>query len=590
MSTQVYEEVLNLEVEQLEATPLLPKGPHREAYPFPYLTRSGNRANVETPVLTLENDFLLCQIAPTLGGRIVHLLDKRTGAAIIPEPKSLDIVSAGPRGAECRAGLRWRVHAERLNDLGPVDFQVIEPSGEDDPAGVWLHELVQGSELSVHVGIFLAPGVARINFELRTFNRSFEPILIDPCFLCEGSDYQVVGASRTDAAYSNGEGAGLAMTYEPYQARGAVETGEGAVRFRRFPHRGKHLAPRQLDTWKGVLVPISGLSHLDAIGEAVALAVDEHKLSLQVSQPLASAKLVVQHESGAPVEARIDAKVGETITLDLPRVESGIRGIALIDSDRNTVLQWEPSNPYIPQAPHAQAQANPSLPFFAAAAQGFSEPNAEAVLINSSHELGLRSASFSGLGILAARKEEFEDAAALFDDSLLYNAEDHLTWWAKAAVKRHLGEDEEECHELLNAHYLAPLEPVLRAEAFFRQPASSDGQAFLKRYAEDPGALIEVACLLYETRLFGDLERWAAAALGLRNVAMLRYIRADAMIQMGTMLAEAAGEISAASKLPINPPYPWRNTELAVLERLSQRFSNDKHIAELLALGLWGKL
>jgi hypothetical protein len=182
MPVQVFEDVLDLDIELLEATPLVAGGPHRESYPFPYLTKTGRRQVVSVPILVVENDFTSFSVAPTLGGRIIHLVDKRTGLEIIPKPERLEIEEGSSRGAFCEYGIRWSIFGERQNDLGPVDFMVVEPDSDEEGGGVWLHDLAVASWVSVHVGLFLAPDSADIRFEIRSFNRSAHSDHIRPNF------------------------------------------------------------------------------------------------------------------------------------------------------------------------------------------------------------------------------------------------------------------------------------------------------------------------------------------------------------------------------------------------------------------------
>jgi len=588
MSTQVYEDALDLDLELLESTPLAVDGPFASSYPFPFLSKTGNRQTVTTRTVVIENDVLTCTLAPDLGGRIVHLLDKRTGAVIVTPPNHKGLLEAGPRGVEAREGIRWRAITERHNDLGPVDFQLVEPNGEGDPCGVWLHELVSGSPVSVHLGLFLAPGSAEIHFEMKTFNRALSSAPISPQFLFPADLSRLVRSGRIDAWYDDRRDVGLGVLFGPAQVRGVSALDADSVRVCRFPGGAGRLGPRQLDTWTGALLPLSGLGGLDAIGERCALAHDDAGIRISYSRPPGSAKLVLQSETGATVEARLESHMGVPLRIGKPEMESKIRGFAVLNDQKEELVRWEAGVEY--DDVRASEPVREDYPFetaFFQAVQDLGEVD-ENGLLSAAQELGLKAAALSAFGLIALRQERFEDAAALFDDSLLYNAEDHLTWWCKALSLRHAGDESPESQELVNAHYLAPLEPALRAEGFFRQPDAVDGSALIKRLAQDADALVEVACHLYEWRLYSDLARWVQAALQHRDVPMLRYLLAEAMFQSGKMPSEAANEVRLASGKPINPPYPWRPAERAVLESLGKRFPGDRRIAELLALITWG--
>ena len=99
---------------------------------------------------------------------------------------------------------------------------------------------------------------------------------------------------------------------------------------------------------------------------------------------------------------------------------------------------------------------------------------------------------------------EFSRAEERLEEALLFNGDDPLAWWLKGAIRRHLG-SLEEGPELPNAHYLAPMEPVLRAEALFTQPEgeSSEPNALILPLADHPDLLAECALRLLEAGLFG---------------------------------------------------------------------------------------
>ncbi len=205
MPVQVFEDVLEIDIELLEATPLYAGGPHRESYPYPYLTKTGKRQLVSVPILVVENDFTLVAVAPTLGGRIIQLLDKRTGLEVIPKPERLDVKEGGSRGVQCDYGIRWTI----LNDLGPVDFMVVEPESDGEGGGVWLHELRVKAYVSTHVGLFLAPDSADISFEIRTFNRSHHSASASPSFLFPLPFEQSLSGPRVEAVFDAQRNVGI---------------------------------------------------------------------------------------------------------------------------------------------------------------------------------------------------------------------------------------------------------------------------------------------------------------------------------------------------------------------------------------------
>jgi tetratricopeptide (TPR) repeat protein len=186
----------------------------------------------------------------------------------------------------------------------------------------------------------------------------------------------------------------------------------------------------------------------------------------------------------------------------------------------------------------------------------------------------------------AASEGRYHDAHRDIEQALLFDAEDHLAWWSQAVLARLMGSDEEEAGVLLNAHYLAPLEPALRAESFLSQSAmmGKEPSSILRPLAESPEQFVEVACLLLDMGLYDQATRWIDEALRHGDLAMLRYLQAFAYLSASRMSVDAAEQVAAAGRLPFGPPLPWRDIEGVALRFLRDRFSADSTLASYLEL------
>jgi hypothetical protein len=100
-----------------------------------------------------------------------------------------------------------------------------------------------------------------------------------------------------------------------------------------------------------------------------------------------------------------------------------------------------------------------------------------------------------------------------------------------------------------------------------------------------PDDLIEVACLLLEHGLPDEATRWIDEGLRHHDLAMLRYLQADALLTHTRMDAEAGQHLMLASQAQL-PPYPWRHFEWTALQRLGNLFPSDARIAQLNAFRL----
>lgn len=297
------------------------------------------------------------------------------------------------------------------------------------------------------------------------------------------------------------------------------------------------LGPRLVDNWEGVVIPTlevpRGTSPVGAILERAFLP------TVRVE----GARLLIQDPAGQTLEARADLVPG--CSIDLPEFQA----LQIRDAHNQVVAEWP-------------------------------LPDLDPTLLALQRDLlhpDRRAATLVALAYRAIAQDDCARARQLVDDALGLNQEDHLAWWLRAALSR--GESQD---DLPNAHFLAPFEPVLRAESFFAMAVNErDPSPLIAPLADDPDALVEVAVRLGEAGLVDDLARWIDEALRHREVPMLRYILADALLAKSRMAVEAADHVARVAKAPINPPYPWRPYERAVLDRLGERFPEDARLAEL---------
>src|SRR4029077_12774767 len=121
MGIEAYEATIELTIGSVEAEAPRAGGDacHRHAYPYPVLTTTSRVTTTTFRSFVIENALLKATVIPALGGRIVGLLDKRTGFDIFP-PGPLMPETGSPRGAYLRYGVQISHGVEdRANSLGP---------------------------------------------------------------------------------------------------------------------------------------------------------------------------------------------------------------------------------------------------------------------------------------------------------------------------------------------------------------------------------------------------------------------------------------------------------------------------------------
>ncbi|MBX3119844.1 MAG: DUF5107 domain-containing protein [Fimbriimonadaceae bacterium] len=591
MATEIFEDAIELEAGTLEAIYPTPENLGL-CYPYPQLRVAGRTAGMSFRTLTLENPYLRVTVVPDLGGRILSFFDKRTETEILPQPKPLSAASGGPRGAELTAGILVDIGtAGRMNAMGPVEYQIRDQVEEDESPYLILHELVAGLGVSWHATLTLPPDRAELHLSVKVQNRQLLPVHCKQgllAWLSESS--QALSQANSSVVFSPDLNCGLGLHYADAFFE-SVEAIEGRLRLNRSAEH-ELLLPRQSDTWTVVLQPVSKLSSLEAWSSEAAICLNEGKLSVQSVAPRAGAKLLVGTEAGESFEAAVDLYPEKSTTLDIASMPL-LAAIAIRDSDKNDLLVADLSSPPNQLSAKPLGLASPSAALNAFAKPdpgsrealvlaGITDKNPESTILGLNIP-GLQSVCRLSLALEALRQKRHEEALVWLEDAISYNAEDHLIWWLKATVKRIHGLEEEEDQDLPTAHFLAPLEPALRAESFLRQPQThgKEPNPIIKPLANHPEAMIEVACLLLEAGLDEEAMRWMDEARRHRDEPMLRYLQAWSLLSKTRMAVEAADLVLGASGKPLEPPYPWRPIEKTAIRELSARFSDDPRLSQL---------
>lgn len=575
MPSQVYEETIELTIGLLEAEAPDSSRPELFApsYPYPRLSATGKTERRTFRLLVLENEFLSAGFLPELGGRLAVLLDKRMGTQILSASEA-GCVAGGPRGIELPLGLQLRLDRrhDRRNSLGLVEAQLV-PGDEGEGSAIWFFEIDQGSGLTTHWRFTLPPQRAELIVEVRGFNRMHTALPYDPSLSCRIDGEAYLWPLEGAAVYNPKARAGLAFWPITEPLDSAAYEGRLAVcRFARGLH--KLLAPRQLDVWQLRVQPLSGLEGLTGASTEAAIHLGM-SLQIQSVERRTGHKLLVLDPNSQALESPIELHPEHLEDIELPFAPSGV---AILDAAKQTILKFELPLERLTEWSAVVADAHPpaELP------TGLPD----VALRRACFEVALRAQAHLQLGLRRLADGKPEQADSELESSLLYNAEDHLAWWAKAMAARLSGQGDDERAELLNAHYLAPLEPALRAEGFLSQPQTAEKQAsaLLKPLDDAPEHFIEIACLLIECGQMSDAARWIDEALRHADLQMLRYLLAWCHLKETGMAFEVARELKAASDKPLTPPYPWRPIELQALGDLSKAFPDDDRLRQVLKL------
>jgi hypothetical protein len=329
-----------------------------------------------------------------------------------------------------------------------------------------------------------------------------------------------------------------------------------------------------VDTWTLTLTPYSGLMSFAKASSDLAASLSESEITVQSSVHLNGHKFLILTSDGQTLEAPAEIYPEHLVRIESAKFPSPPVGFAVLNPSKEEILRIdqrspEPTKgkPHLPRRPEHNAWISPGL--------GRDE------LIDATFDISQRHLAYAYLAFRELAQQEWNKADAFLEQALLYNGDAPNLWWAKALAQRRKIEESENV-ELLNAHYLAPLDPALRAEAFLAQPLSigKEPSPLLDSLDDTPEAFVDVACRLIEVGQLDDASRWLDEALRRHDLAMLRYLMAYCLLVGTRMDADAADHVAMASKVA-GPPFPWREIERTAIDFLVERFSSDTNLAAL---------
>jgi hypothetical protein len=569
------EDTLHLDAAPLETLPLRPGVP-LASYPFPALRLRGDRLPMAFRVVTLENEWMKATVALDLGGRILDLHDRRTGVEVLGRVTDVAPTPGGLRGAELRQGIEFVVGTlDRATRMAPVRH-LARDEGEDDTPCVVVYDLVSDAGIALHASFELDGDTPSIRLALRAQNVTLN-VREGRLGLRVPFDAVPVRTSAGVGFYDEARDAGVVVRGAPGEIV-RVEATEGGG-YAVLTHVNP-LAPLETISTELWITPISGIGVLSAFGADAALGVSEEFIRLQAHRPLNGEKLFVRNSEGHDLEAPLDVQPPIPFAA---RREGSIADpiqIALRNLQRETVLEWPGSPVALDLEP-----APLGLPAeFRHAVQAHVRD--ESTLRRAGKTPACAVASRMLLAGQAARDENYAGAMALLDDALERDGQNAIAWWFKAIIRRRWSEGGDESPERLNAHFLAPLDPMLRAESFLSQPAmmEKDPSPLVAPLANDPEALILPAVLLIEFGLDDEASRWIDEALRHRPDARLHYLLAWRLLQDSRMAVEAAEHVRKAEEVEVQPPFPWHSAERLALTVLAARFPDAAQLAALARL------
>ena len=540
MPSELFLETIEIDVEIAEALPI---DANATCYPLPSLVGTGKYQKVELEAVLLENAFLRVTVIPALGGRIWSIFHKGQNREAIPQSGQLKLSTGGPRGVWLDAGIQfWPGEDMARNSLAPVEFDLREAEGEDDPATVLLFDLIPGLGLSYHASISLKPDQAQVEIAVRLLNRNLTALPYTCSFQ---------SSSEFVRLYPEGE---------------LFEHEDNGV-FRRFA-KGDALAPRQTDSFSLSVVP-SFATGIDHHQSGLTLTIGDKELTLETSLIRPKSRMFLGQPDGQTLEATFDLYPENPQVVTYESLGGKPIGVVVRDLSGNDLLTWSKvetgkikllgsaTGTLLLSPPADSKESKYNL--------AFKGTSTEADLNGVFSVPALASPARIVVAMRKLAAGDPNTALALLTDAVNTNAEDPLTWWLVCVAKRHANIGSEENAELLNAHYLSPMEPVLRAESFLASPISNEQARVLEPLKSCPESAIEIACLYVEAGLFADSVRLIGELRRQMDLPMLKLLEAYCY-KVGSRMDVQAAELMTGIKR--SDLTPWRRIEIEACKRL----------------------
>lgn len=601
MASSVVEATLELEALEVIERPQ----PDPRAYPLRGLEVGSRPWRPSMRVVELSNPWIHAVMAPELGGRVLSLRAGGDGIDVLGELGRLEPYSSWSngglehardafldRGIQLLAPVRSNV---TMPSLSPVEALLSPPEDEGEAASAVLGGLA-GPGLGFHIVAEVAADRAELVLEARFLNRGLErPLPYWAAWRACVPDAQPFRDANVLAAVQPQTGNGVAFVFDPLEMRGR-EWDAGGLEIGRHPG-GTLLGPRRADVFRVAVIPLEGMAGLYAADRELIAAVQGRRLRLRASAAIEGARVFVL-VGGRTLEAPLSMEAGSIEELELPGEPEGLE----VRSAEGTPLLRRHGASH-PVGPSGTTPVPAGLAALASPAPGSCEaaylegaslrtqgqdPSEALALASVAPDLRPLCLLQRAMVELAAGRPQ--QASLAVEDALGFNAEDPLAWWLKAVADRLAGSEDAAGPELPNAHFLAPLEPALRAEAFLSQgPApSAEPNPLLAPLAEMPDQALEVVAMTLDLGLWDEAMRLIEGLLRHREQPLLRYLLAYANLRATGMEVDVGGHLAAAGPQPVQPPYPWRSVELLALEALAEFAPGDARLAEWLEVARHG--
>ncbi len=151
------------------------QGASGRLYPLPFSDSiSDDKTNVEYDVYTLENEYIMTQLLPELGGKILRGYDKKGKYDFIYYNEVIKPALVGLAGPWISGGIEFNYPQHHR----PTTYMPAEAVMEESETGektVWMGEVEPFNRLKGMVGVSVEPNRSYIKAKVKVYNRTNQP-------------------------------------------------------------------------------------------------------------------------------------------------------------------------------------------------------------------------------------------------------------------------------------------------------------------------------------------------------------------------------------------------------------------------------
>lgn len=573
----MFRDRIEIEARRLEPAPMVPED-LPGCYPYPELLLTDDLRSISLDTVGFESKQLSATICPDLGGRILSLHDRHTDSDLIQVPTSLEYGLGGSRGVTAQQGME--VVSEGGRPLGMASLPHMVQQADEEEGSCFVYDPMVQLDVSLQLGYGFSEEQKSLNLEVLLVHRGSYPQRVPLALMIHGAKSARLVTSRL-AAVQVGSGCVAIESQMPlYGAEIAGNAGLVHV----LPS-DMALIPAEAVLRRLKITPLGVFQRLIGLDSGVAIGEVDGQLVLRSLDRDCEGVFYILTEAEKTLEAPVQFSPGADWFGDIGSLGSRVARLRLVLNDGSqfeTEFNAEasastigPGRVWISKLASNWSHEDPRVK---QVFEAIAEPRSTDLPAIDEDDPLLGSSSLLAQTIHSVSNGDLQSAASSAENLLTQEAQSPINWWLAATISRERGGQDEESDPLLNAHFISPLEPMLRVEAFLRTPVSSDAQrsSILESLAKDPVASIDAVVRLYNWGLQDAAVRVLEDLLRLHPTAKMYLLLAGIYLESERFAFEADRLVKQVEELSLDSLYPHTLTEWKLLQQVAKKFPNSE--------------